>query len=111
MRGMRTHAAYGAFVVHRVSGLALAFFLPLHFWFLGSALLGEAALDARLRWAEQPLVLAGEWAIVVLLAAHVAGGLRLLVLEFLPWRAWQKTLAAVAAAATLALGLVLALVR
>jgi fumarate reductase subunit D len=105
----RNHPAWWAFLVHRLSGLALALFLPLHFWVLGQALAGEAALDAFLRWTEQPLVKVSEWGIVVLLAAHAAGGLRLLALELLPWRDWQKTLFAVAAGVTLAAGLALAL--
>ena len=33
-----------------------------------------------------------EMGLVLLLAAHLAGGLRVLALEFLPWRDWQKTL-------------------
>ena len=107
----RNHPAWWAFLLHRLSGVALAVFLPMHFWFLGSALQGEAAMDAKLRWTEQPLVLAGEWGLIVLLAAHLAGGLRLLALEFLPWRGWQKTLAALAAGFALAAGLVFALVR
>ncbi|MGQ0525337.1 MAG: succinate dehydrogenase, cytochrome b556 subunit [Betaproteobacteria bacterium] len=102
----RNHPAYWAFVVHRLSGLFLALFLPLHFWALGQALHGEAALDVFLRWTEQPLVKAAEAALVVLLAAHLTGGLRLLMLEFLPWRDWQKTLAAAAAGLSLAAGLV-----
>ena len=44
----RSHPAWWAFLVHRLSGLALAAFLPLHFWALGQALHGEAALDAFL---------------------------------------------------------------
>jgi fumarate reductase subunit D len=91
--------------VHRVSGIALAIFLPLHFWVLGNAL----QLDSFLAWTEQPLVKAGEWAVVVALAAHLAGGLRVLAIEFLDWHEWQKSLAAVAAAVTLAVGLALAL--
>jgi fumarate reductase subunit D len=51
----------------------------------------------------------GEWLIVVALAAHLGGGLRVLALEFLPWRDWQKGLAAVAAALALGVGLALAL--
>lgn len=109
MRPARNHPAWWAFLVHRLSGLALAVFLPAHFLVLGSAIRGEAALDELVRWSEQPLVKAGEWALVVLLAAHLAGGLRLLALEFLPWRPWQKTLAAVAAAFSLAAGLAFAL--
>jgi len=91
--------------VHRLSGVALAFFLPLHFWALGNAL----QLDSFLAWTQQPLVKLGEWAIVVALAAHFGGGLRVLALEFLPLLDWQKSLAAVAAAVTLAVGLALAL--
>ena len=91
--------------VHRISGIALAVFLPLHFWALGNAL----QLDSFLAWTEQPLVKAGEWAIVVALAAHLGGGLRVLAIEFLDWHEWQKTLAALAAAVTLAVGLAFAL--
>jgi fumarate reductase subunit D len=98
----RNHPAYWAFLVHRVSGVVLALFLPLHFWVLGQALEGEAKLQGLLRWTEQPLVKAAETVLVLLLAAHLAGGLRLLALEFLAWRDWHKGLLAAAAAAALA---------
>ena len=111
MKRGQNHMAWWAFLVQRISGLLLALFLPAHFWFLGSALQGEAALDERLRWTEQPLVIAGEWLLVILLAAHFAGGLRLLALELLPWRNWQKTLATLAAAFALGAGLAFALAR
>ena len=91
--------------LHRLSGVALAIFLPLHFWALGDAL----RLDDFLAWTRQPLVKAGEWAIVVALALHLGCGLRVLAIEFLDWQEWQKSLAAVAAAVTLAVGLALAL--
>jgi fumarate reductase subunit D len=107
----RNHISWWAFVVHRVSGVALALFLPAHFLALGTALRGEAALQEFVHWSEQPLVVGGEWVLVILLAAHLAGGLRLLALEFLPWRDWHKTLAALAAAFALVAGLVFALVR
>jgi fumarate reductase subunit D len=97
--------SYWTAIVHRVSGIALTLFLPLHFWALSSAL----ELDAFLDWTQQPLVKLSEWAIVVALAAHLAGGLRVLALEFLPWQRWQKALAASAAAVTVAVGLALAL--
>ncbi len=106
---MKGHAGHWAFVLHRVSGLLLAAFLPAHFWALGSALEGAAAFDAFLDWTKLPLVKFAEWGIVLLLAAHLAGGLRVLALEFLPWRDWHKSLAAAAAAASLAVGLAFAL--
>ena len=111
MKHARNHPAYWSFLVHRLSGIALALFLPAHFLALGTAIHGEAALDGFLRWTEQPLVIVAEWALVVLLAAHLAGGLRILALEFLPWRGWQKSLAAGAAFFAIAAGLAFAFAR
>ena len=105
----RNHPAWWAFLLHRLSGLALSVFLPFHFWALGQALQGEARLDSLLRWTEQPVVKFAEVTLVLLLAAHLTGGMRLLALEFLPWRNWQKSLLAVAAGAALAAGLAFAL--
>lgn len=78
----RAHPAYWAFLMHRLSGLGLAAFLPLHFWALGQALQGAAALDGFLRLAEQGLFKFAEWGLVVLLALHMMGGVRLLLIEF-----------------------------
>ena len=111
MNANRNHPAWWAFMVHRLSGVALALFLPAHFLVMGLALQGEAKLDGFLRWSEQPMVVAAEWVLIMLLAAHLAGGLRLLALELLPWREWQKSLAAVAAAFAFATGLVFVLAR
>jgi fumarate reductase subunit D len=111
MKSYRNHSAWWAFLVHRLSGLALAVFLPAHFLVMGLALRGEAPRDGVLRWTEQPLVIAGEWMLVGVLGAHLAGGVRLLALELLPWRDWQKTLAALAAGFALAAGLAFALAR
>jgi fumarate reductase subunit D len=82
----RDHPAYWASIVHRVSGILLAVFLPLHFLVLGTALSGEASLDGFLAWTDRPWVKASEIALVALLAAHLTGGLRLLLIEFVGWR-------------------------
>jgi fumarate reductase subunit D len=78
----RSHPAYWAFLMHRLSGLALAAFLPVHFWALGQALQGAAALEGFLRFADQGLFKFAEWGLVVLLALHMTGGVRLLLIEF-----------------------------
>ena len=96
----RNHPAWWAFLVHRISGVALALFLPVHFGALGQALHGEAQLESLLRWSDQPAVKVAEIVLVGLLAAHMTGGLRLLMLEFLGWRNWQKSLLALAAGTT-----------
>lgn len=84
------HPAYWAFLMHRLSGLALAAFLPLHFWALGQALHGDAALDGFLRFADRPLFKFAEWGLVVLLALHMMGGVRLLLIEFTRWSGLRK---------------------
>jgi len=63
----RHHPAYWAFVLHRLSGVGLALFLPLHFLTLGLALEGHASLDQALAWFDAPLVKAAELGLVVLL--------------------------------------------
>jgi fumarate reductase subunit D len=107
----RNHPGFWAFAVHRVSGIALAAFLPFHFWALAQALAGDAALERFLRWTDRPMVQLAEWGLVVLLAAHFGGGIRVLMLELLPWREWHKALLAGAAALVLAAGLAFALAR
>ena len=87
-----------ASLIHRISGLALALFLPLHFYVLGFALNDAARLDTFLRWTDYPLVKLAEAVLVLLLSLHLFGGLRLLALEFLPWSPRQKAYAAIAAA-------------
>ena len=105
----RNHPAYWAFLVHRFSGVLLTLFLPLHFFALGQALGGEAQLDSFLAFTHHPLVKAGEVGLVLLLAAHLTGGVRLLALEFLAWREWHKTLLALTAGGAAAAGLAFAL--
>src|SRR6185436_13429560 len=101
---VRGHAGSWAALVHRLSGMALAIFLPVHFWAIGHTLESAASFDALLEWTNHPLVKFAEWGIVVLLAAHLGGGLRVLAIEYLDWHEWQKSLAAIAAAIVFATG-------
>ena len=94
IRPHRSHPLWYAFILHRISGLLLALFLPAHFWVLSLALTSPERLDGLLRWTEMTAVKLAEFALVFLLAAHIFGGLRLMALEFLPWTSKQKTLAA-----------------
>ena len=88
----RNHPLWFAYIVHRLSGVCLALFLPAHFYVLGLALKGAAELDAILNWTENLLVKLAEVGLVFLLAVHFFGGLRLLAVEFLPWVAAPENL-------------------
>ncbi len=98
IRSHRTHSLWFAYLLHRLSGLGLAIFLPAHFYVLSLALTQPERLDGFLHWFEQPIVKFAEFGLVFLLAVHIFGGLRIMALEWLPWSANQKTLAASAVA-------------
>ena len=80
-RASRAHPGFVAALIHRLSGLALAIFLPLHFLVLGLALEREA-FAGLIGWTNQPLVKISEALMVSALAVHFAGGLRVLAVEF-----------------------------
>jgi|TARA_R110001592_G_scaffold21918_2_gene87733 fumarate reductase subunit D len=105
MKTHRNHANYWAFVLHRISGLALLLFLPAHFYVLALAVEQSATLDMFLSWTEAPVVKLLETGLVILLAAHMTGGLRILAIEFLAWRNWQKSVVAITGGLSLAAGL------
>ena len=94
IRASHKQPGFWAAIVHRLAGIALAIFLPLHFLALATALNGADALDAFLKATSTPLAKFAEWGIVVALAVHMTLGLRVLAIEFLPWR--ERTLAVVA---------------
>jgi fumarate reductase subunit D len=80
-RASRAHPGFVAALVHRLSGLALALFLPMHFLVLGLALEADS-FTGVIAWTNQPLVKISEALMVGALAVHFAGGVRLLAVEF-----------------------------
>jgi fumarate reductase subunit D len=98
VKAHRRQPLFLAFLLHRLSGLGLAIFLPFHFYALSLALTDPERLDGFLQWSESPLLKLSETGLVFLLAVHLFGGLRLLALENMPWRDAQKNYAALALA-------------
>ena len=101
----RAHPSWIAFLIHRLSGLALALFIPFHLWALGRIIESEAALDAVLAWSAHPLVKLAETGLVIALALHMAGGIRLLGVEFALWRGRAGAAFAAVFGFTVAVGL------
>lgn len=83
-----THRKPGflAAVLHRLSGIALAIFLPMHFIALGTALSGADALQSFLSLTNNWPVKIAEWGMVSALALHMALGLRVLAIEWFSFR-------------------------
>ena len=83
-----------AFVLHRLSGLLLVIFLPMHFWVLSLAVSDADRLALYLEMTHNPVVKLAETVLVGLLAVHFFGGMRLMAFEWFGWPAYQKTAAA-----------------
>jgi fumarate reductase subunit D len=94
-----------AALLHRLSGVALAIFLPMHFLALATSLQGADALDAFLALTRNPFIKTAEWGLVTALALHLALGLRLLAIELLAWRERSAAIIPAAFAAAAAIGL------
>jgi fumarate reductase subunit D len=106
MHPLRNHKSYVAAIGHRLSGIALALFLPIHFLLLGSAINGAAALDKYLVYTDMPVVKVAEWGLVMLLAVHMFFGARVLLLELTVWPNHRETLASWVVPGLVATGLV-----
>ena len=105
MRASHRQPGFMAAMLHRLAGIALAIFLPLHFYALSGALDGADVLDRFLKVTDQPLIKFAEGGIVVALALHMALGLRVLAIEFLPVRERTGFALSMCVAAAIAVGL------
>lgn len=86
----KVHSSYFAYMCHRFSGLLLACFIPLHFFVLSQSLRGASGFERYLQLTDFWVFKVGEWGLVVLLAIHLIGGTRLLMIEFGPWKGLRK---------------------
>ena len=89
IRPHRTHALWYAFVLHRLSGLALALFLPLHFYMLSLALTDPAQLDGFLAFTDLLIVKCAEFALVFFAGRSyvrwaTVDGIGIFAMEFTP---------------------------
>lgn len=100
---------YLAALLHRLAGIALAIFLPIHFLALATALNGADALDAFLNVTQTPVLKFAEAVIVFALALHMALGLRVLAIEFLSMRERTSVAVSLCLAAAFAVGLMFVL--
>ena len=81
-----------AWLLHRLSGVALAVYLVPHFVSVNAARGGPAALDAELAGFATPLFAAAEYLLVLTVAFHLLNGLRIIAIDFLDLSRRQKLL-------------------
>jgi fumarate reductase subunit D len=94
-----------AAMLHRLSGIALAIFLPMHFVALGTALSGAESLQSFLGVTHNGFVRIAEWGLVTALGMHMALGLRVLAIEFFAVRERSALVVSACVACSLTVGL------
>jgi succinate dehydrogenase / fumarate reductase, cytochrome b subunit len=72
------------FVGHRLTALALTFYLYVHLITLGSALSGREDFDSAMALMSNPTIRTLELALVALVVFHTLNGVRLSMLAFFP---------------------------
>lgn len=68
--------------MHRLSGVGLAVFVPLHLVIFSRALRSDHALESALAVARMPGMKLAEWCLFLLLSVHVIFGVRVMLIEF-----------------------------
>ena len=81
-----------SFVLRRLTGLALVFYLFLHMWVIGSANSGPEVFDARLAMVQTPLFKLGEVALLAAVVYHAFDGIRLLIVHYFDVTEYRKSL-------------------
>jgi fumarate reductase subunit D len=94
-----------AAMLHRLSGIALAIFLPMHFIALGTALNGADSLQGFLGLTHNGFVRVAELGLVTALGLHMALGLRVLAIEFFAVRERGAIVVSVCVACSITVGL------
>ncbi|MCA9932887.1 MAG: succinate dehydrogenase, cytochrome b556 subunit [Ardenticatenaceae bacterium] len=81
-----------SFVLRRVTGVALALYLFLHMWVIGSVNQGAEAFDARLATVQSPLFKFLEIALLAAVIYHAIDGIRLLIVHYFDVAEYRKSL-------------------
>ena len=90
-----------AWVLHRLTGLALVIYLFLHFWALGAAVDGAAAFNARMSLFHTGLFMFFESLIVAIVVFHTFNGLRIIAIDFIGLNSLQKKFFQIAMSGTI----------
>ncbi len=81
-----------SFALRRITGVALALYLFLHMWVIGSINQGAAAFDARLAMVQSPLFKFLEIALLAAVVYHGIDGIRLLVVHYFNVAEYRRSL-------------------
>lgn len=100
---MYTSTGFISFFLRRLTGVALAVYLLMHMWVIGSVNDGPEAFNARLALVQTPIFKLAEVALLAAVVYHAFDGIRLLIVHYFNVIEYRKSLfyAAFAVAALL----------
>lgn len=81
-----------AWIMHRLSGLALIFYLCLHIWIINTLTKGEAAFNNLMQFLGSPLfkvLEVGLWGVILF---HAFNGIRIVAIDFFKGSLYHKRL-------------------
>lgn len=94
----RIHLGTLAWILHRLSGLALIFYLLLHVWVIHHLIKGEASFDGIMETFSSPLFKFLEIGLVGVILYHLFNGLRVTLIDMGVMVERQKVLFGIAVA-------------
>ncbi|HEX04151.1 MAG TPA: succinate dehydrogenase, cytochrome b556 subunit, partial [Bacteroidetes bacterium] len=71
-----------AWLLHRLTGLALVLYVSLHVWVISSLQLGEGTFSATMAYVASPLFRFLEVGLLFCVIYHALNGLRLIAIDF-----------------------------
>lgn len=77
----RIHLGTFAWILHRLSGLGLIFYLLLHIWVIGHLAGGEESFDSIMEFFNNPLFKFLEIGLIGVIFYHLFNGLRLTIID------------------------------
>lgn len=81
MFNYRKHSGSWAWILHRITGLGLTFYILLHIIALTGLLKGEAAFTEEMKLFTSPVFLFGEWFLGILVMFHAINGVRIVLVD------------------------------
>lgn len=78
----KRHSGSWAWILHRLTGLGLTFYLFMHIVALTGLTRGEAAFNEEMKLFSSPLFLFLEWVLGSLVMFHAINGVRILLVDF-----------------------------
>ncbi len=77
----RIHLGTLAWILHRLSGLALIFYMLIHLWVIHHLIVGEKSFDGVMEFLSTPLFKFLEIGLIGVIMYHLFNGLRVILID------------------------------